>query len=269
MAKVLSGPVKYSGTIAGIRHYRIKGLSSSYAGLNGGATGEQIKTGASFVRTRENNNEFGGSATAAKSIRIGQAQLLKTMSDSFLTSRLTAIVKKINLEDLTEARGYRAILFSTQSKYLVGLNFNRNNSFEGSFTGVLETVASVDRNGVTLTIAPFNPLTEVKAPAGTTHFRFINSISTISDYAYNSVTKVYEPIEPSLNELSKVVYSDYIELAPGITPEITVLSELAGSPELTTDVSLISCVAIEYYQKAGNGYYPFSVGNSMKIKNVF
>ncbi len=149
------------------------------------------------------------------------------------------------------------------------MNFNRHCSFEGSFTAPVETVASVDRNGVTLTVAPFNAMTAVNAPAGSTHFRFVNSISTISDYAYNSVTKVYEPLEPSLNELSKVVYSDYIELVPGTTPAITVLSELVGNPELTADVSLISCIGIEFYQKAGSGYYAFSVGNSMKIKAIY
>ncbi|MEI8087858.1 MAG: hypothetical protein WCG93_16725 [Paludibacter sp.] len=268
MARQL-GHVKYKGTIGEIRHFKIKGMTGNFAGLNGGATGEQIKSGASFVRTRENMNEFGGCATVGKAIRAGQSQLMKQMSDPQFTGRLTGVVKKINLEDQTEARGYRAILISTQSQYLVGMNFNRNNSFEGSFTGPLETVASVDRNGVTLTVDPFNAMTEVNAPAGATHFRFINSISTISDYAYNSVTKVYEPIEPSLNELSKVVYSDYIELVPGTTPAITVLSELNGSPELTADVSLISCIGIEFYQKAGSGYYAFSVGNSMKIKNIF
>jgi hypothetical protein len=268
MARQL-GHVKYKGTIGEIRHFSIKGMKGNFAGMNGGATGEQIKSGSSFVRTRENMNEFGGCATVGKAIRSGQSQLMKQMSDPQFTGRLTGVVKKINLEDMSEARGYRAILISAQPQYLVGMNFNRNNSFEGSFTGPIETVANVDRNGVTLTVEPFNPLTEVNFPAGATHFRFINSISTISDYAYNFVTKVYEPIETSLNELSKVVYSDYIELAPGVTPAITVLSALNGSPELTADVSLISCIGIEFYQKAGNSYYAFSVGNSMKIKNVF
>jgi len=268
MARQL-GHVKYKGTIGEIRHFKIKGMTGNFAGLNGGATGEQIKSGASFVRTRENMNEFGGCATVGKAIRSGQSQLIKQMSDPQFTGRLTGVVKKINLEDQTEARGYRAILISTQSQYLIGMNFNRHCSFEGSFTAPVETVASVDRNGVTLTVAPFNAMTAVNAPAGSTHFRFVNSISTISDYAYNSVTKVYEPLEPSLNELSKVVYSDYIELASGTTPAITVLSELVGNPELTADVSLISCIGIEFYQKAGSGYYAFSVGNSMKIKAIY
>jgi hypothetical protein len=111
MARQL-GHVKYKGTIGDIRHFKIKGMTGNFAGMNGGATGEQIKSGASFVRTRENMNEFAGCASVGKAIRAGQSQLMKTMSDPQLTGRLTGIVKKINLEDQTEARGYRSILIS-------------------------------------------------------------------------------------------------------------------------------------------------------------
>ncbi|MBE2230301.1 MAG: hypothetical protein IAE96_06655 [Chitinophagaceae bacterium] len=128
-----SGPLKYKGTLGDIRHFKIKGLSGHFAGLIGGPTGEQVKTAPEFERTRENMNEFGGCAAAAKSVRVGLAQLMKQMSDPQLTGRLTGIMKKINLEDQTEARGYRAILVSTQGQYLNGLNFNRNISFDSVF----------------------------------------------------------------------------------------------------------------------------------------
>ena len=93
------GHVKYKGTIGDIRHFKIKGMTGHFARLNGGASGEQNKNDAALVRTRENMNEFAGCATVGKSIRAGQAQLMKQMSDSQFTSRLTGIVKKINLED--------------------------------------------------------------------------------------------------------------------------------------------------------------------------
>jgi hypothetical protein len=264
-----TGHIKYKGTLGEVRHFKIKGMTGDFAGLKGGATGDQIKTGASFVRTRENNNEFAGCAAVGKSIRSGQAQLMKQMSDSQFTGRLTGIVKKINLEDQSEARGVRAILITAVPQHLIGLNFNRNNTVEGSFTGKFETVANAGRTSVTLTVEAFKPTEQLKVPAGATHFRFVNSISVISDYAYNSLTKVYEPIEPTLNELSKVTYSDYIEIAPGENPEVSIVSALTGTPVMTDSVSLLSCVGIEFSQKAGTEYYVFSVGNSMKIKNVF
>ena len=268
MARQL-GHVNYGGTIGGIRHFKIKGLSGNFAGLKGGATGEQIKSDPAFIRTRENMNEFGGCAIVGKSLRTGLAQIMKQMSDSQLTGRLTGIMKKINLEDQSEARGYRAILVSAQPQYLLGLNFNRNNSFEGMFTGAVETVTTAERNSVTLNVEPFSTLSNVNAPSGATHFRLVNAISVLSDFAFNATTKIYEPIEPTLNETSKITYSDYIEVGSSVAESILIESVLPGAPTMTADVSLISCVGIEFYQKVGANYYIFSVGNSLKIKNIF
>ena len=108
-----SGPLKYKGTLGDIRHFKIKGLQGHFAGLVGGPTGEQVKTAPEFERTRENMNEFGGCAAAGKSIRVGLAQLMKQMSDPQLTGRLTAIMKKINLEDLKPSnRKYPGLQFN-------------------------------------------------------------------------------------------------------------------------------------------------------------
>ena len=268
MARQL-GHVNYGGTIGQIRHFKIKGLNGNYAGLKGGATGDQIKNDSAFVRTRENMNEFGGCAIVGKSLRTGLAQIMKQMSDPQLAGRLTGIMKKINLEDQSEARGYRAILVSVQPQYLLGLNFNRHNSFEGLFTGEVETLASSERDSVTMNVEPFSTLNNVNAPAGATHFRLVNAITVLSDFAFNATTKVYEPIEPTLNETSKITYSDYIELGSSVAAPLSVESVLPGTPTMTADVSLISCVGIEFYQKVGANYYIFSVGNSLKIKNIF
>lgn len=156
MARQL-GAIKYGGTIGDIRHFKIKGLTGNFAGLKGGATGEQIKNDPAFKRTRENMNEFGGCANAGRSVRVGLNMLLKQMADPQLTGRLTGIMKKINLEDQSEARGYRAILISTQSKYLQGLNFNKNISFDSVFYAPFELTSSVERDSATMEVPVFKP----------------------------------------------------------------------------------------------------------------
>jgi len=45
-------------------------------------------------------NEFAACALASKSVRVGLGLLKKQMSDAQLSGRLTAIMKRINLEDL-------------------------------------------------------------------------------------------------------------------------------------------------------------------------
>ena len=264
-----TGHIKYKGTLGEVRHFKIKGLQGDFAGLKGGPSGDQVKTDPSFIRTRENMNEFGGCAAAAKSVRIGLSQLMKQMSDPQLTGRITGIMKKINLEDLSEARGVRAILISTQRKYLKGLNFNKNLVLESVLYAPFSVTPEVDRLSSDLVVPAFNVASSINIPSGATHFRLVNALSVLSDYAFNATTKVYEPIEPTLNETSKITYSDYIELESSVAAPLSVESILPGNPTMTADVSLISCVGIEFYQKVGANYYIFSVGNSLKIKNIF
>lgn len=260
-----TGPLKYKGTLGDVRHFKIKGLTGHFAGMIGGPSGEQVKTAPEFKRTRENMNEFGGCASAAKSIRVGLSQLMKQMSDPQLTGRLTGIMKKINLEDMSEARGYRAILISSQRQYLKGLNFNKNINFDGVFYAPYSLTNTVERDSATLDVPAFDPLNFINAPAGATHFRLISAISVISDYAYNSDSKVYEPIESSLNELSNVTYSDYLAIGSPIESATTVTSTLPGPPTLTVDVSVLSSIGIEFYQQVGSNFYLLNSGNSLKV----
>jgi hypothetical protein len=255
-----------------VRHFKIKGLQGDFAGMKGGPSGQQVYQAPEFVRTRENMNEFGGCALAAKSIRTGLAQLLNKMSDPQLAGRLTAIMKKINLEDQSEVRGRRAILISTQRKYLAGLNFDKNTSFEGIFFApfTLALTNTGERSSITLTVPPFHPADLVRAPAGATHFRLVNALSVISDFEYNDTTGVYEPIEPALNELSALLYTNYIALdGTAVTGLTDAIAALAGTPALTDNVSVLASVGIEFYQYAGERYFPFSSGSALKIQAIF
>lgn len=264
-----TGALKYKGTLGEVRHFKIKGLTGHFAGLVGGPSGEQIKTAPEFARTRENMNEFGGSATAAKAVRVSLSQLIKQMGDSQLTGRLTGIMKKINKEDLTEARGYRAILISQQGQYLKGLSFNKNVNLDGIFVAPFSLSNTPARDAGTLTVPAFNPANLVNAPAGATHFRLIQALACISDFAHNATTKIYEPIDQANNELANVAYSGYIDLSAPVATSTVVTATLPGSPTLTADASVLQCIGIEFYQKVGANYYLFNSGNCLKIQEIF
>ena len=108
-------------------------------------------------------------------------------------------MKKINIEDGSEARGQRAVLVSQQPQYLKGLDFNRNISFNGILSAPFTLTPSVDRNESTLSLEAFNPMSFLNVPSGATHFRIINAVSVVSDFIYNSATGAYEAAEPLLN----------------------------------------------------------------------
>ena len=262
------GHIKYVGTLGEVRHFKIKGNEGYFAGLKGGPTAEQVKTAPGFIRTRENMSEFTACANAGKSVRIGLSSLMKQMSDSQLTGRLTAIMKKINIEDGSEARGQRAVLVSQQPQYLKGLDFNRNISFNGVFNAPSTLTGTVDRNESTFSIPEFNPINNMNIPSGASHFRIINALSVVSDTIYNPTTGSYEPAEPSLNEVSNIAYSDYTPVNE-VTSLIEVTASLPGAPTLTANVAVLGSIGIEFYQIVGSNYYLFNAGNALKIQEVF
>ena len=262
------GHVKYVGTLGEVRHFKIKGNEGYFAGLKGGPTAEQVKTAPGFIRTRENMSEFAACANAGKSVRIGLSAVMKQMTDSQFTGRLTAIMKKINIEDGSEARGQRAVLVSQQPQYLKGLDFNRNISFNGIFSAPFTLTPNVDRNESVLSIPAFNPLNYLNIPSGATHFRIINALSVISDFVYNSATGAHEPAEPVLNEVSDIAYSAYIPV-DAVTTLIDVTATLPGAPTLTVNVAVLGSIGIEFYQQVGSNYYLFNAGNAMKVQEVF
>jgi len=264
-----TGLVRYSGTMGGVRHFKIKGLQGDFAGLVGGPNGDQILTAPEFERTRENMNEFGGCATAGKSVRVAPSQIIKQMSDPQMTGRLTAVMKKINPEDQTEARGYRAILISQERQYLTGFAFDKNVSLEGVFVAPYTLSHTPSRDSGTLTVPAFNPANLINAPAGATHFRLIHALACVSDFEYNDTTGVYEPIDAANNELSDIQYSGYIDLSSPVATSTVVTSTLPGSPTLSADVSVLQCIGIEFYQQVGANYYLFNSGNALKIQEIF
>lgn len=262
------GVLKYVGTLGDVRHFKIKGQEGYFAGMVGGPTGDQVKTAPEFERTRENMNEFGACAKAGKSVRTGLSQIIKQMSDSQVTGRLTSIMKKINLEDQTEARGYRKIEISTQRNYLKGFEFDKNISFNGIFNAPIVLTHTAGRESADLTVAAFNPANLVNAPSGATHFRLINCVSVVSDFEYNATTNSYEPMDSDLNEINDIQYSDFLDLYAD-APATTVTSTLPGAAAPTANVTVLQCIGIEFYQQVGPNYYLFASGNCLKVEDAF
>lgn len=263
-----TGLVRYSGSMGGIRHFKIKGLEGDFAGLNGGPTAEQILNDPAFARTRENMAEFGACASAARTIRIGLSQLMRHMSDSRLAGRLTALMKEIQLGDTTSPRGQRSILISDVVGSNISLNYNKDVALPGIFNAPYTLTNIPARNSATFEIPIFTPANRINAPAGATHFRLINAINVVSNWVYDSGTGGYAPTDPTLSELSDVQYSAYLDLS-ATTPVITITTTLPGSPTMTAGVAVFNNIGIEFYQQVGSNYYLFNSGNALQGVSVF
>lgn len=263
-----TGLTRYRGTLGGVKHFKIKGLAGDYAGLAGGPTGERIKTAPEFQRTRENMSEFAGCARAGRSIRHGLSELMGTMSDTLLTGRLVAVMKKINLQDGSGIRGMRKVEISANGHFLHGFPFDKNTPLMTVMYAPYELSHTPDRLEATFDVPAFLPVTGLKVPEGATHFRLINAIVVVSDFAINVDTGTYEPTQPAFNELHKVEYGQYHPVHAGFPGETLTASLMPGTV-LTADTSVLHCIGIEFSQYVGSQYYVLASGNSLVVDDVF
>ena len=175
------GILKIKGTIAGMTFYQTS-ADGHLVREKGGVSGDRIASDASFVRTRENNAEFGAAGTAGKLLRDTFRNLMVTASDSRVTSRLTKAMMDILKMDTTSKRGSRNVtqgfLTAAGLAELKGFNFNINALLGGILFKDYELTLT---NGE----VKFNqlvPLNDIVAPVGATHCTMRSAVANV-DFA--------------------------------------------------------------------------------------
>lgn len=261
-----TGLIRLDGKIGGISFYRTDG--QDLAKVANGPSKERILTDGAFLRTRENNTEFGGSANAGKALRLALATALQTMADGRLTSRLTKLFKEINLRG-TGTRGERPITVSANRSILENLDFNKGTAFGSVFNAPFTFSNNNARNQGTITVPNFLPSSFINAPAGATHFRLLTAIGALSDYVFNTSTERFEPTDPTLNTLGTVTYGTVTAINVTAPATFSLVAALPGTPTMTATVSVVQCFGIEFFQRVGTVDYLLSQGNAMKVVKLF
>lgn len=164
------GLIKLKGTLDNVNFYKSK--DGNMARMKTSVDGSRIASDPAFVRTRENNSEFGNSATAGKLLRDSIRTMMQKASDGRVTSRLTKVMSQIKNLDMTSLRGERnvgiGIADPAAKALLKGFNFN-NRAILGSVLFKSFTVAPATGEIEILNLIPINDLT---IPQGTTHVSF-------------------------------------------------------------------------------------------------
>ena len=176
MAKA-NGIIKIEGTVEDLTFYKKDG--KNYVRRKGGISKERIENDANFVRTRENNNEFGHSGTSGKLLRLALGNLVFKAKDSRLSSRLLGAMSRIKNLDLVSARGMRKVgigLTSPEGKLaLKGFDFNANGLFKSVFfaSHVLDTTTG------SISITDFVAEEQLQYPQGATHVSLQSAVLAI------------------------------------------------------------------------------------------
>lgn len=261
-----TGLIKLKGNIGGISFYKSGG--EDLARTANGPSKEKISTDPAFIRTRENNQEFGGSAGVGKALRLAFATAVQTMADKRFTARLTKLFKDINARG-NGVRGQRPITISGNRTLLENLEFNEKTSLGSVFNAPFTFAANTARTQGTITIAAFLPSAFIQAPSGATHFKLISVLGVLSDFTYNTTTGKYEPTDPTLNLLGANAASAVTALNSATAVNFSLVTALSGTPTMTATVSGVQCLGIEFYQRVGSTDYLLAQGNAMKVIKVF
>lgn len=243
------GIVKLTGTIGDITLY--KTASGYKARQKGGNDASKIKSDPAFARTRENNEEFGTSASAGKLLRDTIRPLLMTSSDSFVTSRLSKTMAQIKNLDPTSARGKRnvgiGIHQSGAMDMLKGFNFNKRAILES----MLFIPYSLNNASGEISISGLIPMTHLIAPQGATHVSFKGAWAKV-DFAANT---------------SDVSYSNVVSLPLNTNTSNVLLTPTASPAGSGTDFYFLN---VEFFQQVNGIPYPLLNGvfNAMSIIEV-
>lgn len=193
MAKA-NGILKIEGTVEDLTFYKKDG--KSFVRKKGGVSKERIENDPNYVRTRENNSEFGHSGSAGKVLRMAMGSLVFKAKDNKLASRMLQVMSRIKNLDTVSARGKRQVavgIGTAEGKlYLKGFDFN----IHAPLNGVLFAPFELDTATGVVSIADFTPAEQLQFPQGSTHVSFQSAVlaidfeTEVSELAYSPVVNL-------------------------------------------------------------------------------
>jgi hypothetical protein len=241
--------IKLKGTIGDISFYKTQ--DGHLAREKGGVDGERIKNDPSFIRTRENNKEFGSAAGSSKLLRRALSSLMHNASDNRIVARVTKLMSDIRNLDGTSDRGQRnvgdALLVPQTLQMFKNFNFNQ----DAELRTILQSAFSAQTNG-TITISSLVPQSQIRYPLGATHVTFKPAWLRI-----DFVSGTYELLTGP---------DDTVALDNNAA---NLIMQIGGTPTMTGGVNLF-LLRMEFFQQINFKQYALKNGtyNSLAIVEV-
>lgn len=172
-----SGLIKIKGTLDNVSFYKTK--DGHLARMKTSVDADRIATDPAFERTRENNKEFGSSASAGKLMRDALRPMALNAADGRVVSRLTKVMTAIKNLDATSARGERnvgeGITDPNAILKLKGFEFNK----EALLSAILYKPMTVNTGTGEIEIVDLIPQMDVVWPQGATHVQFTAGFASV------------------------------------------------------------------------------------------
>jgi hypothetical protein len=252
-------PFDFTGTFGDYTVYDDPATGKRVVSRKGGPTPEQFRTSPNYARTREGCKEFGGRSKWASMFK-------KAFSDiGHLThvrcyNEIVAGGRQIQQKEVDGIQGNRSIAISNNPEALAMIEFNVSHPFRNIVRFKHETSLSPDKTTVTLNIPEFITSRDVRWDKKFLAVRIYLVIAQQSDFAWNPVLEVYEPVVPDLEILSQCVASDWIYQNSEIN-QVTLTASFEEPAFSAPGTSVIVAMGVEFSLQAIMGQPYVTPGN--------
>lgn len=227
MGKLVS-EIQFTGKLGELSAYRMVGCDHIVIRGRGGPSGEQIKHSPKFVRTRENNAEFGGRSRLAGCIAKGLS-VHKPVIDYNYTGALNKLACQIQELDADSARGQRHLALSKRPQALAGFPLNRKQSLDTLIQGSINHTLSRNTASAQLTLPALRYDENFFPNTSLPLFQVVVSLAAVPDVLFQG--DGYRAVTSQVNNLCDVVASPWypvLQGAPAGTFELALPEPTAG-----------------------------------------
>lgn len=231
---IQKGLIKFTGSVGDFSGYEKEGIF--YLRTKGGGTKEHINNSPACARTREGNAEMEHASQLSTKFRKSIYAHLPKVKFNRLHNRLTDLFFDMIFSDTINDRGKRKA-YKGDMQLLSGFNINKFLPLEHTYFGKLKHQFSTDNKSVMVNME-FNPISDVKAPKGTTHLEIKSILSLV-------------PVEDGLPIYS--IASDTV-----LIPHENLYAEpdfAISIPALAGEYILMHLIQIKYVQQLNNSFY--------------
>lgn len=261
-------PYSFNGSFGDFRSYDDPGTGKHIIARKGGPTSKQFKNDPNYARARERSNEFGGRSTWSSLLKKSLSDIGHLMHVRCF-NQIMAGGRQIQQKEPDGIHGYRIISVKNNPEALAMIEFNESHPFRSVIRVANETILFSDKTTVTLRIPEFITSRDVRWGLKFFAVRIYMVIAQVSDVAWNSVLKVYEPVVPDLEILSQCVVSDWM-VRNSIPNDVSLEASFEEPAFTTPGTSVIVAMGVEFSLQAIMGQpYVTPRNGSMAIVRYF
>ena len=164
-------PFPFTGKIGKLSFFR-SSVDGPMVRERRGPSKERILNDPGFINTRKAMVEFSNAGKASKLVRTTLVQQLKDIADARMTSRLTKAMSLVLQLDPVHDFGQRTVAQGDLT-VLKDFDFNAFSFLKNTLASPFSTNIDKVTGLATVTIPPYVPQTNIKAPQNSTHYELI------------------------------------------------------------------------------------------------